>query len=106
MPKATPLAGPSGLSNYVVSSRFIEDGSYIRLKSISVAANIGKDFLNKYNFSSMKIFVSANNLLTFTNYKGSDPEVNYAGNDPMVMGVDFFTYPLTRTFTFGINIGL
>lgn len=106
IPKATSSAGPSGLFNYEESSRFVEDGSYIRLKSVSLSYNLGKDFLQKSMFSKLKFFVSANNLLTFTRYEGSDPEVNYAGNDPLIMGVDFFTYPLTTTYTFGVKIGI
>lgn len=52
------------------------------------------------------MYLSIQNLLTFTNYTGLDPEVNYRGNDNSVIGTDFFTYPQARTFTLGVNLKL
>ncbi len=107
IPLATSTPNPvTKLYNNEVSSRFVEDGSYIRLKTLSLGYNFKSDLLNKINVRSLKIYFSAKNLLTFTSYSGLDPEVNYAGNDDVVMGVEFFTYPSVRTFTFGINIGI
>ncbi len=55
---------------------------------------------------SARVFLSAQNLLTFTNYSGMDPEVNYAGPSDLVLGTDFFTHPQVRTISFGINLEL
>lgn len=88
--------------NKRISSRFIEDGSYLRLKNLS----IGYTFKKTKMFSSFRVYFSAQNLLTFTNYTGLDPEVNYRGDDNQVIGTDFFTYPQAQTFTFGINLKL
>ncbi|MFO7864331.1 MAG: TonB-dependent receptor, partial [Salinivirgaceae bacterium] len=107
VPLATSTPNPvTKLYNNVESSRFIEDGSYIRLKNLSLAYNVEQKVLDKLKLNSLKVYFSAKNLLTFTKYSGLDPEVNYAGNDDVVMGVEFFTYPSVRTFTFGINIGI
>ena len=107
IPRATSTPNPvTKLYNNVESSRFVEDGSYLRLKTLSLGYNFSKKLLDRIGLNSMKVYFSAKNLLTFTNYSGLDPEVNYAGNDDVVMGVEFFTYPSVRTFTLGINIGI
>jgi TonB-linked SusC/RagA family outer membrane protein len=107
VPLATTIANPvNGLFNNVGSSRFVEDGSYLRMKTISLAYNFDENILSKLKLNSLKVYFSAKNLFTITGYSGLDPEVNYAGNDNVVMGVEFFTYPSVRTFTFGINIGI
>ncbi len=107
VPLATTTPNPvTKLYNNVESSRFVEDGSYLRLKNLSLGYNFQQKILDRLGLNSLKVYFSAKNLLTFTKYSGLDPEVNYAGNDDVVMGVEFFTYPSVRTFTFGINIGI
>jgi len=103
IPRATN-ADPN--NNDRASSRFIEDGSYMRLKSLRLSYNFGRKILDKMKFDRLELYIQAQNLLTFTNYSGMDPEVNYAGNDNLRYGTDFFTYPSARTITFGINMGL
>lgn len=98
------LFGANGIS---ASSRFLEDGSYLRLKNITLGYTFPKDFLEKIRFQSIRLYASAINLATWTNYKGWDPEVNsddFAGN--ITQGYDFYAAPQAKTFTFGINIGL
>lgn len=92
--------------NKRVSSRFIEDGSYLRLKNITIGYSVNDEFLRKSFFSSVRVYLSAQNLFTFTKYTGLDPEVNYRGDDNSVIGTDFFTYPQAQTFTLGINLKL
>lgn len=87
--------------NKRISSRFIEDGSYLRLKNLTFGYTIQKDM--KY-ISNLRFYFSAQNLLTFTEYTGLDPEVNYRGNDNAVIGTDFFTYPQARSYTLGLNL--
>ena len=91
-------------SNKRVSSRFLEDGSYLRLKNITIGYRLNKDFLERKKISNFRIYVSSQNLFTFTKYTGLDPEVNYRGNDNAVIGTDFFTYPQARTYTIGCNL--
>jgi len=93
-------------NNNRISSRFIEDGSFLRLKTLTFGYNFPEDLLKRVKMNNMRIYLSAYNLLTFTNYSGMDPEVHYSGDDDLRMGTDFFTYPQPRSFTVGINIGL
>ncbi len=102
VPRAT-LADPNNNNRH--SSRFIEDGSYIRLKELAVSYTFPKTVIERLRISNLKLFVSAYNLLTFTNYSGMDPEINYAGNDNLRIGTDFFTYPQSRRFMIGLNVG-
>jgi TonB-linked SusC/RagA family outer membrane protein len=103
IPRATtdPIAAAQ---NKRVSSRFIEDGSYLRVKNVTVGYTLKKDVMEKTMFSSLRVYFSAQNLLTFTNYSGLDPEVNYRGDDNSVIGTDFFTYPQAQVFTLGVNL--
>lgn len=87
------------------SSRFIEDGSFLRLKNVTLSYTFKKDFIGKIRMKSLKAYVSGQNLYTFTTYSGMDPEVNYYANDNVVMGTDFFTYPQSRVILVGLNIG-
>ncbi len=87
------------------SSRFIEDGSFLRIKNITLAYNFDKKWIAKYGVKSAKLYASAQNLFTFTKYRGMDPEVNYfGGSSNIIMGTDFFTYPQARTYLFGLNL--
>jgi hypothetical protein len=92
--------------NKRVSSRFIEDGSYMRIKNLTIGYNLDRNALNKTLFTDIRLYVSAQNLFSFTNYTGLDPEVNYRGDDNSVIGTDFFTYPQAQTFTLGVNLKL
>ncbi len=93
------------------SSRWIQDGSYLRIKSVTFGYNIPKSFINKYKLQNVRIYASALNLFTITGYKGYDPEVNTPSggslqSDNIQLGHDFYTPPQARTITFGLNIGL
>jgi TonB-linked SusC/RagA family outer membrane protein len=89
------------------SSRFLSDGAYTKLRSLTLGYNFPQNILNKIKISSLRVYIQGQNLLTFTKYKGWDPEVStdYAV-DNVVSGVDFYSAPQPRSFTFGINIGL
>jgi TonB-linked SusC/RagA family outer membrane protein len=87
------------------TSRFIENGSFMRIKNVTFGYNFPKALLSKAKIKSARIYVSGQNLYTFTAYSGMDPEVNYYGNDNVILGTDFFTYPQSRTLMFGINLG-
>lgn len=101
---AIPRAAKDNTSNTLTSSRFIEDGSYLRLKTATLSYNFGPTTLGRLKMSRFMIYASGYNLLTFTDYSGLDPEVNqYEANGPE-MGVDYGTYPQSRTFLFGVNV--
>lgn len=88
------------------SSRWVQDGSYFRVKSVNLGYNVPTRAMQRIGFSSARVYVAAQNLFTFTNYKGYDPEVNttYVGN--INLGHDFYTPPQAKTFSVGINFGL
>jgi TonB-linked SusC/RagA family outer membrane protein len=88
-----------------ISSRFIENGSFLRIKNISIGYSFPKTLLRKTGIKTARIYVSGQNLFTRTTYSGMDPEVNYFGNDNIILGTDFFTYPQSRTIMAGLNIG-
>jgi TonB-dependent starch-binding outer membrane protein SusC len=86
------------------SDRFIEDGSYLRLRNVRVGYRLPASLAR--GFDSMHIYVSGQNLLTLTGYSWFDPEVSYFGGANLQPGVDLFTYPNTRTVTLGVRIGM
>lgn len=102
IPRAT--LEPVAEENKRVSSRFIEDGSYLRLKNLTFGYTLPQELVNKAHLSSFRIYLSAQNLFTITPYSGLDPEVNYSGNSTQVIGTDFFTFPQARAFTLGVNL--
>lgn len=91
-------------SNNVISSRIVEDGSFLRIKNITLGYNIPAFLLKKVGIDKARVYVAAQNLYTFTNYSGYDPEVSIK-NTALHPGLDFSAYPRARTFNFGLNIG-
>lgn len=91
--------GPS-----VLSSRVIEDGSYLRLKMVSLGYNIPKSLLRKCSLSSARVYVSGENLWTWTSYSGYDPEVSVR-HSALTPGYDYSAYPRAYNFSIGLNIG-
>ena len=86
------------------SDRFIENGSYLRLKNISLAYNLPCDkWATKNWLNGIRIFVSAQNWLTLTKYKGVDPEVSSKGSD-VNAGIDHLTYPNSKTLSMGVSV--
>ncbi|GAA4196801.1 TonB-dependent receptor [Pedobacter jeongneungensis] len=89
-----------------VTDRLIEDASYLKLKNVSLGYTFKTDWANKIKLKSLRFYVSAQNLFTVTHYTGLDPEVNFYDNDNTKQGIDFGTYPATRTFLAGLSITL
>ncbi|MNK18044.1 TonB dependent receptor [compost metagenome] len=85
------------------SSRVVEDGSYLRLKTVSLSYSISPKLLQELKLKSLKVYTSAQNLFTWTNYSGSDPEVSVR-NSTLTPGFDFSAYPRARTIIFGLNM--
>jgi len=93
------IPNPYGSSlNMSNSSRFVESGSYLRLKNVQLGYTIPASITKKANINRFRVYMSATNLFTFTNYTGYDPEVG--------SGVDYGNYPQSRTITLGVNLDL
>lgn len=86
------------------STYFVEDGSYLRLKNVSLSYSFSGKWMKKAGITRLQPYFSATNLLTWTKYKGMDPEVNQYGNSGAVQGVDYGTYPHCRSYVFGLNL--
>lgn len=95
----------NGQGPNVYSSRTVEDGSYLRLKTASIGYTFGNELLSRFKIKNLRVYVSAQNLLTWTNYTGYDPEVAvyYSALTP---GFDYSSYPRPKTYVFGINLNL
>lgn len=87
------------------SSRWVQDGSYFRIKTVNLGYNLPQRLLSRAKISNARVYVAATNLLTLTDYQGYDPEVNatYTGN--LNLGHDFYTPPQARTISVGVNLG-
>jgi TonB-linked SusC/RagA family outer membrane protein len=99
MPRAT-----SAKDNLVASTRFIEDGSYLRVKTLTFSYNVQAKFLQKLKIAKVQPYFTAENLLTFTKYSGFDPEVNQFGGSAVTQGIDWGTYPQSKSYIFGLNV--
>ncbi len=92
-------------NNSLRSDRFVEDGSYLRLKNLQLEYDLPENLFNNVDLSSLGVFVGAYNLFTLTNYSGFDPEVGIGyNNNPLDRGIDRARYPSPRTFYIGFNL--
>jgi len=96
--------GNGNVDNVRNSTRFIEDGSYVRLKSLTLSYAILQNNPKVTAIRNLSVYVTGQNLLTFTSYRGLDPEVNAFGNSATELGIDYGTYPQARTLIFGVNV--
>ncbi len=105
IPRAAELS-----DNYQNSTRFVEDGSYIRLKSLTLSYNFNKKWLQPMGIAGLSIYGTADNLITLTKYTGYDPELSWMQSDMNTtgaaaqLGIDMGTFPQTRSFIFGLNL--
>ena len=86
------------------SDRFIEDGSYVRLKSITLGYTFDKKLIKKLGLTNLRMTLNATNLLTITGYDGYDPEIGVSTTSSNVYGLDNGRYPSPTSFTFGLNV--
>ena len=98
-----PRATDSG-SNKVFSTRIIEDGSFLRLKTVSLGYTLPKQLTKKWKIDNARVFVAGQNLWTCTGYSGYDPEVSIR-EGALTPGLDFSAYPRAYSISFGINLG-
>lgn len=92
-------------NNRRTSDRFLEDASYLRLKNLNLGYRLPSSLVQKVGLNSLRIYVSGQNLLTFTKYSGFDPEVSTFTTGNTAPGTDFLTFPQARTMLLGLNVG-
>ena len=97
MPSAT------GILRYDKTSRYIEDGSFLRLRNITVGYTLPQKWTRRIQVSKLRLYASADNLFILTRYTGYDPEVNMS-KSPLMPGFDYGAYPKSKVFTFGIEL--
>jgi len=97
-------AGDGGFAG-LANSTYIEDGSFLRIANVTFGYNFSKDVLESLNVKSLRIYGSVDNLHVFTKYSGYDPDVS-VGRNQLTPGLDSDSYPRSRAFRIGLNVGL
>ena len=97
-----PRALIQGGFNWLGSDRYVEDASFIRFRTVTLRYNFDKKALKKMKMKSASFFFTAENLFTFTNYLGQDPEVSFRGSDPFRVSYDFSMTPPAKNITLGL----
>jgi TonB-linked SusC/RagA family outer membrane protein len=99
-----PRLTAAGNNAAIIPSRFLEDGSFVRLRNLSVGYSFPKTLLNRWHLTTLRVYCSATNLFTITSYKGVDPEVNVSNGDQNILGYDQAIAPQPRTLQVGFNL--
>jgi TonB-linked SusC/RagA family outer membrane protein len=97
-------AGSTANDNNRISDRFVEDGSYIRLKSLSLAWNLPKKWLAPLTLDWVQVYGNISNLFTIGGYDGYDPEIGSNGQSVLLQGIDNYRYPSQRIYTIGLKV--
>jgi hypothetical protein len=110
MPRVSWLGSTN---NIIPSSRFVEDGSYLRLKNIQIGYTFPNKLFGKSGIRGLRIYITGQNLLTFTKYTGLDPEMHISDNvnreqnvSDVAAGIDWGTYPSAKSYVLGLNVSL
>ncbi|HEY2350588.1 MAG TPA: TonB-dependent receptor, partial [Puia sp.] len=110
MPRVSWLGSTN---NIIPSSRFVEDASYLRLKNIQIGYTFPKKLFGNSGIKGLRIYITAQNLLTFTKYTGLDPEMHISDNvnreqnvSDVAAGIDWGTYPSAKSYVLGLNVSL
>ena len=98
------VSGESQNDNNRVSSRFIEDGSYLRLKTLSLAYNVPKKWLKPLSLDWVQVYANVQNLFTISGYDGYDPELGSIGQSVILQGIDNYRYPSPRIYNVGLKV--
>lgn len=99
-----PRAIAGNTDNSRLSTRFVEDGSYLRLKALTFSYDLPESLTQNLHLERLKLYATGENLFTITDYSGFDPEVNAFGASNTARGVDYGTYPQTRNLIVGLNV--
>lgn len=92
------------MSSYVLSDWAVEDGSFLRLSTLTLGYTLPKTIARKLKMKSLRVYASGYNVFLWTNYSGFDPEVSTRRKDPMTPGVDYSAYPKSKTYVLGLNV--
>ncbi|SHN40935.1 TonB-dependent receptor [Chitinophaga sp. CF418] len=87
-----------------VTDRYVENGSFVKLKNLSLGYSLPGGVLERIHAKQLRIYVTAQNILTWTNYSGLDPEVNFYDNDNTKQGIDYGAYPSSKSFLAGLSV--
>lgn len=90
--------------NNYLSSRFLEDGSYLRLKNVTIGYNLDKKWISRVKLTGVRVFASATNLWTLSRYSGTDPELSTLDGSTTAQGIDFNTLPQIKNFVAGLTV--
>lgn len=90
--------------NNAVSSRMVENGSYLRIQNVTLGYSLPSDIISKIKLTRLRVYASGQNLFTFTKYTGYDPEVGAYNQDALMSGIDNGRYPVPRLISFGFNV--
>ena len=101
--QVTDIPKGGELDNLRASTRWVEDGSYLKIKNITLSYDIVHPKLKKANIARIQPYITLDNMVTFTNYSGYDPEMSQY-TSATSMGIDWGTYPNVKTVTFGVNV--
>lgn len=91
-------------ANRRISTRFIEDGSFVRLRNISLGYTFPQKWLKRWGINNVRAYISAQNLVTWTDYSGYDPEIGSFNQNPLINGVENGRYPIARSYTTGLSV--
>lgn len=103
---SSPRLARNDTPNILISDRYIEDGSYLRVQNVTLGYNLPSAMAERIYLNRLKVYGSVQNLWTFTNYSGYDPEIGTYNQNALLMGIDNGRYPSPRTFTLGLNVEL
>ena len=113
LPQLQPGAGGNGFTNFITGnshSYYVEDGSYLRAKTVQLGYTLPKQLVSRIGFSNIRLYVQAQNLFTITKYEGADPDLNLINNNvndiptDTYIGVDRAGFPNPKQFLFGLNV--
>ncbi len=94
----------ASLNQLPASTYFLEKGDFLRINNLTLGYKLSGGLLSKYKISNLRIYITAQNLATITNYTGFTPEVSRPGDNPLNAGIELSAYPSTRTFALGVNL--
>lgn len=103
-PNSNIPAATTSSSNKVFSSRLVEDGSFLRLKTVTLGYNLPSKLMKKWSIDKARVYVAAQNLWTITGYSGYDPEVSIR-DSALTPGLDYSAYPRAYSISFGVSLG-
>lgn len=88
----------------ILSDHYVEDGSYVRIKDITLSYTFAKSFTRRFLCEGLTLYMGVKNIHTFTDYSGYDPEVSRFANDNLSMGADYGSYPMSKSYEFGLKL--